>query len=289
MLPEHPAIGIALLHATPSEIETIALGEWFTPEDLKEFERISSRRRRVEWLAVRIALKKTIVADKLAESPLHAHIRKTPKGAPYLVLYNPDTGHYAQLSCSLSHKGALTLAAYSRVIGMRVGIDIERRSWILHHVKRRFICEADAMTEKNDATGDFTILWAFKEATTKLLGIGSAYGFTKVQCHETGAGVCELRDAGGNHYAGQYSWFGKYAIALVTSPPATCPALPPKRRKPLFERLRRAKKLRRLRKERVIRDALRLAEIAPPAELAPQPSLQPPTDTATKAETLAAK
>ena len=252
MLPEHPAIGIALFHAAPSEIEAIALGEWFAPEDLREFEGITSRRRRVEWIAARIALKRAVAEDGLADSPLHTHIRKNKKGAPHLVIYDPATGRYAQLACSLSHKGALALAAYSRVPDMRVGIDIERRSWMLHHVKRRFVCEADSMTEKNDTTGDYTILWAFKEAATKLLGVGSAYGFSKVQCRETGAGVCELRDAGGNHYAGQYRWFGKYAIALVTSPPPPCPApAKPKRRRSLLERLRRARALRQLRAARL--------------------------------------
>ncbi|MCL1909988.1 MAG: 4'-phosphopantetheinyl transferase superfamily protein [Kiritimatiellaeota bacterium] len=248
-LPEHPSVGVALLHTSPAEIEALDAAEWFEARDLTEYATLKNRARRVEWFASRIALKHMLAEDGLIESPLHAHIRKNAKGAPHLVIYNPDTGHYAQLHCSLSHKGPLVGAAYSREPNLRIGIDIEKRSWRLARLRREFTHEADDMADKSDSTGGFTVLWAFKEAATKLLGVGMAYGFSKVSCRETGAGVCELRDAGANHYSGLYRWFGKYAVALVSDPPR--PAPPPvtriKRKHTLFQRLARARKLRRIR------------------------------------------
>jgi len=252
-LPEHPSVGVAMLHVVAAEMEALDLTEWFETRDLAEYATLAKRDRRVEWLASRVVLKRILMEDGLLESPLHAHIRKNAKGAPHVVVYNPDTGHYARLHCSLSHKGHLALAAYSRNPRMRVGIDIERRSWRLARLRREFVHEFDLMTvEKSDSTGSLTALWAFKEAATKLLGVGMAYGFAKIQCRENPAGgVCELRDAGGNHYSGRYVWFGKYAIALVTDPPAPTPPTAPqtKRRKHTWwQRIMRARKLRKIRK-----------------------------------------
>ena len=254
-LPEHPSVGIALLHASPSELEALDLSEWFEARDLTEYATLKHRNRRTEWIASRLALKLMLAEDGLLESPSHAHIRKNANGAPHLVIYNPDTGFYAQLPCSLSHKGPLAGAAYSRDPRLRIGIDIEKRSWRLAHLRREFTHESDEMADASDSTGGFTTLWAFKESATKLFGVGMAYGFSKVSCRETAAGVCELRDAGGNHYAGRYRWFGKYAIALVTDPPPPpIPPAKPRRKHTLLQRIARARKLKRLRKSRLKRN-----------------------------------
>ena len=241
------------MHVNPAEMEALDLAEWFVPRDLAEYATLAKRDRRVEWLASRVVLKRMLTEDGLIESPLHAHIRKNAKGAPHVVVYNPGTGHYARLRCSLSHKGPLALAAYSRNPKTRVGIDVERRSWRLARLRREFVHESDLMADPDDSTGNLTALWAFKEAATKLLGVGMAYGLSKIQCRETSAGVCELRDAGGNHYAGRHVWFGKYAVALVVDleTPAAGPAPHVKRRKyTWWQRIARARKLRRMRKTR---------------------------------------
>lgn len=255
----HPVVSAALWHVPAARGEDYARERWFVPEDLAECESFTHGRRIEEWLAARIALKTLLVEDGLAESPLHVHIRKNGQGLPHVVIFNPDTGAYARLPCSLSHKGPLVLAAYSRLPGVRVGIDLERRSWRLPYLRRRFISEHDKMLEKDDQVGDCTVLWSFKEAVSKLLGVGMAYGFTNIHCRETSVGTCELRDAGGNHYAGTYSWFGRYALTLVTDVYHGADAAAPKtkrRSRPWYERIARAKRLRHIRRARRVTDQL---------------------------------
>lgn len=256
----HPVVGAALWHVPAACGAAYAREAWFTPEDLAECEGFTHERRIAEWLAVRIALKTILVEDGLAVSPLHVHIRKNGHGSPHVVVYNPDTGAYARLPCSLAHKGPLVIAAYSRLPGVRVGIDLERRSWKLPYLRRRFISEHDRMLEKDDQVGDCTVLWTFKEAVSKLLGAGMAYGFANIHCRETSVGTCELRDAGGNHYAGAYGWFGKYALALVTDVYHGRESAPKansgRAGRPWYERIGRARRLREIRRMRRVSEQL---------------------------------
>ncbi|MGI5869910.1 MAG: 4'-phosphopantetheinyl transferase family protein [Kiritimatiellia bacterium] len=255
----HPVVSAALWHVPSAKSGSYELGRWFVPEDLVECESFTHSRRIDEWLAARIALKTLLVEDGLAESPLHIHIRKNGHGSPYIVIYNPDTGAYARLPCSLSHKGTLVLVAYSHRPGIRVGIDLERRSWRLPYLRRRYISEHDKMLEKDDQVGDCTVLWSFKEAASKVLGVGMAYGFTNIHCRETSVGVCELRDAGTNPYAGVYGWFGRYAMTLVTDVfhgVEAAPAATKRPERPWYERMARAKRLRNIRRTRRVADQL---------------------------------
>lgn len=255
VMPDHPFVSAVLWHIPAMSGSRFTVANWFTADDLKESESFTGKRRRDEWLAVRIALKRVIVRDGIAESPLHVHVRKNEKGCPHVVVYNPTNGRYARLSCSLSHKGSLVFAAYAKQPGIRVGIDMEKRSWRLPYLRKRFISERDRMIDKDDHVGDCTVLWTFKEAGTKLLGTGMAYGLANMQCWETSVGLCELRDAGGVHYSGRYTWFGKYALAVVTEQvigadlDKTTPVHP---ERSWYERMARARRLRELRKNRRI-------------------------------------
>lgn len=255
VMPDHPVVSAVLWHVPAAMGRRFNPDEWFTREDLKECEGFASKRRRDEWMAVRIALKRVIVRDGAAESPLHVHVRKNDKGCPHAVIYNPANGHYARLSCSLSHKGSLVFAAYAKKPGIKIGVDMEKRSWKLPYLRKRFISETDRMIDKDDHVGDCTVLWTFKEAATKLLGTGMAYGFTNIQCRETSVGLCELRDAGGAHYIGCYNWFGKYALTVVTEQYygfSEGKSAPVHQERPWYERIARARRLRELRKNRRI-------------------------------------
>ncbi len=255
VMPDHPFVSAVLWHVPAAIGIHFVASDWFTSEDLKESESFTGKRRRDEWLAVRIALKRLVVRDGIAESPRHVHVRKNEKGCPHVVVYNPDNGRYARLSCSLSHKGSLVFAAYAKKPSIRIGIDMEKRSWRLPYLRKRFISEHDRMIDKDDHVGDCTVLWTFKEAGTKLLGTGMAYGLANIQCRETSVGLCELRDTGGTHYIGRYNWFGKYALAVVTEqvPGADFvknASVHPERS--WYERMVRARRLRELRKSRRI-------------------------------------
>ena len=255
VFPDHPVVSAILWHFAEDKASDFPRGDWFTENDLAEIESFTNSRRIDEWLSVRIALKSLMLQDGVAESALHIHVRKNEKGCPHVVVYDPATGRYARFNCSLAHKGPLVFAAYSRHPDVRVGVDIERRSWRLPYLRRRFLSERDTMIKTDDHIGDYTALWAFKEAVSKILGLGMAYGLANIHCHETNLGTCTLRDGEGARYAGNYVWFGKYSLAVVTDPlPDEAAARhrhkPPER--PWLEKFSRGRRLRALRKQRNI-------------------------------------
>ena len=253
--------------------------EWLAPEERAEFASLGSEKRRREWLAARVALKDLLVRDGVARRPSDAIVRKDGRGAPHLVVWEPDTMRYAELACAISHSAPFVLCAYLGGRGARVGVDVERRSWRLARLGRKFLSPGDRMLAKDDDRGDETVLWSFKESLSKLLGTGWSCGFRTISCVETAPGSCELADADGNRYAGSYLWFGQHAVAIVWDPgPGELPPLhlPPRG---FFDRAARARRLRALRHAKAAErkphaesaKAAEAAEAEPRAEASEEP------------------
>lgn len=253
ILPDHPTVRTALWHLDGLKREGMAAELWLTPRERAEVAEFKHDRRRREWTAARIALKRLLVEDGIIRSPLHAEIRKNELGQPHVVVYVPETGRYDELSCSLAHKNTLVVAAYASA-GVAVGVDIECRSWRLPHLRRRFESPEDALLDGTDTIARYTVLWTFKEATSKLLGKGYACGFSRIVCRETRYGTCEVTTPDDVALHGRYVWMDRYAIALVTDlHPANPPEPePPAPSRPWFEQVARARRLRSLRRARAI-------------------------------------
>lgn len=269
-----PAAGpfrAALWHQDALDEEPFPPEEWLAPEERAELASLASEKRRREWLAARVALKDLLVRDGVVRRPADAIVRKDARGAPRLVVWESDTLRYAELACAISHSAPLVLCAYLRGRGARIGVDVERRSWRLARLGRKFLSPDDRMLEKEDERGDETVLWTFKESLSKLLGAGWSCGFRNLSCVETAPGACELADADGNRYPGAYLWFGQYAVAVVwDAGPGELPPLrlPPR---PWWERAARARRLRALRRRRAGAPAAAAegAGAAPPEPAAP--------------------
>ena len=137
--------------------------EWLAPEERAEFGSLGSEKRRREWLAARVALKDLLVRDGVVRRPTDAIVRKDDRGAPRLVVWEPDTFRYAELACAISHSAPLVLCAYLRGRGARIGVDVERRSWRLARLGRKFLSPGDRMLEKDDDRGDETVLCRWGE------------------------------------------------------------------------------------------------------------------------------
>ena len=253
VLPDHPLARIALWHVDGLQQPGMTPELWLTQRERSDAAEFGNEHRRREWIACRIALKRLIIQDNIIRSPLHAEIRKDERGCPHVHVNDPDNGYNAVFSCSLAHKNVLVCAAYA-LSGAAIGIDIERRSWRLHHIRKRFESPRDQLLESADSIGRYTTLWAFKEAASKLLGLGYAAGFSRIHCAETEPNVCTVQTPDDTLLQGNYVWVGKYVIALVTEP---CPiphaiAIRPAIERPWIEQWRRARRLSRLRRLRAV-------------------------------------
>lgn len=228
---------------------------WLNAAEQAEYQTSSNGKRKREWLSSRIALKALLLRDGVIRRPLDVSIRKTPAGAPRLVIYEPDTLRYAEMACSISHSGDYVIVSYATSRKIRIGIDIEHRTWRLMYLRRKFVAPGDQMLDKNDKTGDATVLWTFKEALSKLLGVGWAAGFHSLVCREISPGFCELSDGMNGSYLGRYCWFGRYAISIVYEIPEKQPDRKPRPKRSLLERLQRIRQLSRLRKQHASNEA----------------------------------
>lgn len=223
--------------------------QWLTETELTEYRALNSEKTRRERLASRIALKSLLLRDGIIRRAQDVSVRKDERGAPHLVIYEPDTLRYAEMACSISHSGPYVLVAYSPQRRMRIGVDIEHRTWRLMMLRRKFISPNDRMLEKDDSLGDAAVLWTFKEALSKVLGEGFGCGFRTLSCVETSPGNCDLTDADGKSYIGRYCWFGRFAVSVVYDMPDTLePTGKGPFRHPFFARIRRGWQLRRLRR-----------------------------------------
>ncbi len=253
VMPEVSSVSAAMWHTTMLEkLSQDQILGYFTAEELVECEAISHTQRKNEWIASRMALKRLLIKDGLLKNPKHMSVRKTNLGAPYIVIYEPGTGRYLQLNCSLSHKDKIVFAAYAKNSKQRVGIDLEKRSWRIPCLRRKFVSEKDYLVEKGDYIGDKTVLWTFKEATSKVRGTGFRCGFCNIVCNEKSLGLCEISDEENTSYIGHYSWFGQYAISIVTDIISLQEELHSEPHKyGIFERLARARRLKKLQAERL--------------------------------------
>lgn len=216
IMPEISDVTVAIWHTSMLEkMSPEQISSYFTPVELEDCDGFSHAQRKNEWLAARIALKRLLIKDGLIQNPQHMSVRKTELGAPYIVIYEPNTGRYARLNCSLSHKDKIVLVAYARNKKQRVGLDLEKRSWRIPCLRRKFVADRDSLIEKGDYIGDKTILWTFKEATSKVRGTGFRCGFRNICCVEKSLGLCEIVDEENTNYVGHYTWFDQYAISVV--------------------------------------------------------------------------
>lgn len=222
---------------------------WLTDRERIEEERFKSERRLKEWRAARIALKQLLLQDGMITSPLFCEIRKNSLGQPRIVLCSSESGSQEDIPCSLAHKNHLVVAAYTSQRA-RVGIDIECRAWRLTYLRRRFESPQDRLLVSDDSIGRLTILWAFKEAVSKLVGLGFACGFTGINCTETRPGTCEINTREEELLYGMYVWHERYAIALVTDvppPEGESPAANESSVLPWYHQLAKERLLRRAR------------------------------------------
>jgi phosphopantetheinyl transferase len=168
--------------------------------------------RRREWLGARVCLKLMVSRRGLVDDPRDCAVIKDPRGRPRLVFAGALTADVAA-DCSLSHKGRFVCAAVSTTVGSRIGVDIEEVSPRLRRLARQFAHERDTVLGSRPEEERLAILWALKEACSKVVGRGLAMALREVSCQEIAPGRYRVMTTG-LELAGRHTMHDGYAVAL---------------------------------------------------------------------------
>jgi phosphopantetheinyl transferase len=168
--------------------------------------------RRREWLGARVCLKLMVIRQGLVEDARQCAVVKDPRGRPRLVFVR-DAATAIVPDCSLSHKGRFVCAVTSRAARARVGVDIEEVSPRLVRLARAFAHERDTLLGSRPDQERLAILWALKEAGSKVVGRGIAMGLREVRCEETAPGRHRVI-ADGVELSGRHTFHEGYVVAL---------------------------------------------------------------------------
>lgn len=150
---------------------TLQLGE----EEQKFLELLRFKKRREEWLAGRLALKKilqAVVPDLSVVETRRIQIIKAENGAPILQV---DSVVPAPLAISLSHSNGFVLCAVTSQTP-KLGVDLEMiearsDSFIQDYFTVKEVAEIDHHSSEDRAFLS-TLLWSEKEAVLKALAVG---------------------------------------------------------------------------------------------------------------------
>jgi len=184
-----------------SDLESTA-ARFLTPPEQAEYAELRHPLRRREWLGARVCLKLMVIRQGRVADPLRCAVVKDPRGRPRLV-FTPELEAGVVSDCSISHKGRFAGAVTSNATGSRVGVDIEEVSPRLLRLARAFAHERDALLRSRPEEERLAILWALKEACSKVMGRGLAMALREVTCEETAPGrhrvVTEGLELSGRH------------------------------------------------------------------------------------------
>jgi phosphopantetheinyl transferase len=194
-----------------SDLESAA-ARFLTGPERAEYAELRHPLRRREWLGARVCLKLMALRAGVVDDPLACAIVKDPRGRPRLVRA-PGFVHGVVADCSLSHKGRFGCGAVSRASGLSIGVDIEEVSERLSGLARAFAHERDVSLGSRSEPERLTVLWALKEACSKVVGRGLALPLRDVVCEEISPGRHRVVTAG-VELAGHHALHDGYVVAL---------------------------------------------------------------------------
>jgi phosphopantetheinyl transferase len=190
----------------------MAAARALTATEQAEYAELRHPLRRREWLGARVCLKLMAQRQGRVASMLDCAVLKDSRGRPRLVFAErPATGVVAD--SSLSHKGRFVCAATSSAVGSRIGVDIEEISPRLRRLTRQFVHASDRLLPSHQEDEGLAILWALKEACSKVVGRGLAMPFGEVRCEEIAPGVHRVT-TGKYELTGRHATHDGYVVVL---------------------------------------------------------------------------
>lgn len=179
------------------------LARSLSEKEIEEFRGKVAPKRAAEWLAGRIALKKSIRRllaaggnEPLDEACIEITYDDNGKPVPKL----PDALRHAVGHVSVSHSNGLAVAAAAATDGLDgLGVDLEKvesrgEAWVQDYFTEDEIRAAGTGAERWD---ELTRMWCLKEAALKALGTGLRFDLTEIDASAIDhAGRCSLRFRG---------------------------------------------------------------------------------------------
>ncbi|MBU0484562.1 MAG: 4'-phosphopantetheinyl transferase superfamily protein [Proteobacteria bacterium] len=165
---------------------------FLAPDEVKHYTTFHYPKRKIEWLAGRIAAKQAAVYLLTAAShqeaiiaPKGILIRPDKNGRPYLTLADKNADQPCP-DISITHSKGL--AAAMAVQGSNCGIDLQQISEAVVRVQDRFASDAEyeliarhlEFSSEKKADG-LTLLWSAKEALRKGIGGHPLTGFLQME------------------------------------------------------------------------------------------------------------
>ena len=205
-------IEVRLLDLTRTgDLEALASAYLSAPEAAEYAElRLALRRR--EWLGARVCLKLMVMRQGRIDDPRRCAVVKDPRGRPRLV-FTEESAARVVADCSLSHKGRFACAATASIAGSRIGVDIEEMSPRLRRLADQFAHERDSLLGSRPTEERLAILWALKEACSKVVGRGLAMSLRTVSCQELEPGRHRVA-TGELELAGHHAVHEGHVVAL---------------------------------------------------------------------------
>ena len=150
-------------------------GRYLSAEELNEYRRFVIPKRKMEWLASRILIKRLVidsVKPTLYLSPRSINIRKRSSGVPYVELAR--IGKIGWLSMSHSHNGVLI--AFSSNERNPFGVDLEYVEERLPQFIADFFTESESRwvntSQEEEKKYLVNLIWSAKETYLKAIGKG---------------------------------------------------------------------------------------------------------------------
>jgi len=193
-----PTVENALLHD-----EDALISEQLSPEEIEEYKALSHHKRRIEWLAGRIAVKAAIQGCFTSDIPVPSDIivRRDSDNSMFTHRLGREKGN-PSLHLSISHSHEVAVAA--SVQDALIGVDVEKISEQIEEIGDRF-AKPDEVKRfvtnvQTSRAAILTCIWAIKEATCKALGPNSMKDLILLESESVGEyTLCRIRQSGGDN------------------------------------------------------------------------------------------
>ena len=206
---------------------------WLTPTELRTFQAFTVPKRRLDWLAGRLAAKEAIRArldtggrDSFRTIEIVPSILAQDSGRPRYTVH----GHEGPLGLSICHAGDIAAAALASYPKWEIGIDLERA------LPREASLESVALSNRErhqlrslefaDRHRAVTLIWVVKESLLKALGLGLRMPLGQLTVHLERIRDCCTSTTDDTSYSGVTALAGEPLFSIEREADHLHPLLP---------------------------------------------------------------